>query len=236
MVKNGNGLITDISGADEALMWIARRIKDNEKFETNKYRELIFDPLGNFRYNYDKCPYIELDSHIPLSLELIVDMSNLSVSEQRLKFTKTIQCEYMQALTRKNYIGEIPYVTFFIVDSLNRFFNGVNEQSVENIVADAKNVGITFIASSRKPSEIMFADWCGTYLFGLAGNEKDLNVIQKLTNRKVRDKVASLKPRWYVFYDKANDVGRQFRFPNWVKIGETYELVEDISNGFVVEF
>jgi hypothetical protein len=247
MVCNGSGLFSGVGGAGKtrALMWLTRRIIDNPKHGTNEWRTLIYDPILNYRYFFDRIPFVNLKTmrNIPYATDLVLDMSELNVREKQAKYLAIQLTEFKKAKERKiAHDGKVPYITFHIADEwhniLGRYaLTGKSGDDMREIITTGRNFGETYIGVTRRLSDLAatLVESSRTFLLGLTSGENDLQKIEKMTNRAVRNAVSALKPRSFVFFDKENEIIKEIGFPEWIQIGKPYELEIDTSNGYVID-
>lgn len=169
----------------------------------------------------------------------------LSLAQKKLQFLKIFKDEFNEAkMQRVKDNGVVKVTTFFLSDEFHNILgrhslDGEKGEEMKEILTTGRNAGLIFGGVVRRLADAstVFVESCNTYLFGLSGGDNDLRKIRNETDSKeVRDMVAGLRPRSFIFYDKERKAGFDIGMPDFYPVGKPYEIKVDYSRGYVKPF
>jgi len=218
---------TNQMGKTNAIMLIMRAIMNHPKNVNGKWRMKAFDPAFNFRYKFDAIPCIDATENAtfthqdgitriavpPTEQNIIVDIPYTNCSEKKRVIMEVLKAdfEYKRGLKKANK-GIVPYQDFYIVDEMqnvwgNYALRGRTGEEALTIFAESSNYLMAIIGLSQRFADVAtgIVERCAYYLVGaLSGSNELKRLGNMVTNKKVVDKVKTLKRGEFVFVDKTN--------------------------------
>jgi hypothetical protein len=248
LTQNGGllALGSNQCGKSNAIMWILRRIRD-----TKDSKVTIFDTCLNWRYNFDKVPFIDRSlwlGELPITRDLIVDLTDPDPLIIKTSIAEIINVDYEDKRRLKESLnGQVPYINYYVIEEMQNVFGttALGQSSgrfIYKTICDGTNFGMCFIGLGQRLAEIStkIAERRRYLLLGRANGDNDLEKIKRTFNAEVAQKVSQLvvDPAkgicQFVFYDKATSDGSVITFPKFQQTGKPEPIATaDLSRGNV---
>jgi hypothetical protein len=244
-VQNGGLMIigSNQCGKTKTAMWIARRIMDNSQHESHEYKLTVFDTCLNWRYLFDKIPFIDFSSTrlLPVVQDLIIDVSNLDPIDTRNNISSVLAEDFQTKQRLKaELVGKIPFVNFYFIEEMQNVFGSYalgqkNGRFNLRIFSEGSNFGMVFIGIGQRLSDIStrIIERRRYFLFGRANGDNDIQKIARMFNQQVADNVKGLQVGSFLFYDKETGTLDEIGFPIFTQMGKPEQAVFSKTNGYV---
>jgi len=244
-VQNGGLMFvaTNGSGKSCAGMWFARRIMDNPKHEAHEYKLTIFDTVYNWRYNFDKIPFIDYNQTrmLPISQDLIIDVSDLDPIDTRNNISAILMEDFQKKQELKVAMnGQLPFVNFYIIEEMQNVFGtyALGQKTGRfnlKLFAEGRNFGMCFIGIGQRIADISpkAIERRRYFLLGRANGDNDLQKIGRMFNPIVAEHLKALQVGSFLFFDKETNTLDEIGFPLFNQMGKPEALVLNKINGYV---
>lgn len=244
-VSNGGLMFisTNGSGKSNAGMWIARRIMDNPKHESHEYKMTIFDTVYNWRYNFDKIPFVDSRSMrlIPIVQDLIVDISDLDPIDTRNNISSILIEDYLRKQELKIAMaGKLPFINFYVIEEMQNVFGtyALGQKTGRfnlKLFSEGRNFGMCFIGLGQRIADISpkVIERRRYYLLGRANGDNDLQKIARMFNPMVAEHLKALQMGSFIFFDKETNTLDEIGFPIFKQMGTPQPLDLKKVNGYV---
>ena len=244
-IQNGGLMIigSNQCGKTTASMWIARRIMDNAKHESHEYKLTVFDTCFNWRYKFDKIPYIEFASTrlLPMVQDLIIDVDTLDPIDTRNNISTVLAEDFQSKQRMKTDLsGNVPFVNFYFIEEMQNVFGTYalgqkNGRFNLRVFSEGSNFGMVFIGIGQRLSDIStrVVERRRYFLFGRANGDNDIQKISRMFNSQLADHVKGLQVGSFLFFDKETNTLDEIGFPMFTQIGKPEPATTGKTNGYV---
>lgn len=249
LTQNGGllALGSNQCGKSNAIMWLLRRIRNVK--EDSKIT--VFDTCLNWRYNFDKVPFIDRSvwlGEMPVARDLIVDLTDPDPLIIRTNIADIINVDYDDKRRLKETLnGVVPFTNYYVIEEMQNVFGttALGQSSgrfIYKTICDGTNFGMCFIGLGQRLAEIStkIVERRRYLLFGRANGDNDLEKITRTFGKEVAEKVGQLVVdpakgiSQFLFFDKATTDGYIITFPKFVQTGKPEPIaIKDLSRGNV---
>ena len=229
--QNG-GLMTIGSnqcGKSNAVMWLVRRIRDIETRESNVR---VFDTCVNWRYNFDKVPFLDYSmwmGELPIARDLIIDLTDPDPLMIKTTIAEIINQDYeSKRILKTSLEGKIPYYSYYIIEEMQNVFGSMalgqaSGRFIYKTFCEGSNFGMVFIGLGQRLADIStkIVERRRYFLLGRANGDNDLQKLGRMFNAEVSDKVSKLRVEpangisELLFFDKADNNAYTITFPKF---------------------
>lgn len=245
-VQNGGLMIigSNQCGKSMASMWLARRIMDADKHQSHEYKLTVFDTCLNWRYKFDKIPFIDfsLTRVLPVIQDLIIDVSNSDPIDTRDNISTVLMEDFQTKQRLKSeLVGKVPFVNFYFIEEMQNVFGSYalgqkNGRFNMRVFSEGSNFGMVFIGIGQRLSDIStrIVERRRYFLLGRANGDNDIAKIGRMFSPEVGKYIKGLPVGSFIFYDKETGSIYEIGFPLFIQIGQPEPVNSSPSqNGYV---
>jgi hypothetical protein len=243
-IEESGGLIvsgSNQSGKTNAVMWIARRIRDSPKHSTNEYKLTIFDDTLNWKFKFDSIPFVDYakTSVIPFEeQDLIVNLHEIAdIIDVKNVIADLMYRDFMHKHELKNSLnGVVPFANFYVIEEIQNVLgrNGLGLKSgrfLYKLYCECTNFRMVVIGLTQRLADVdtRVVERRRYFLIGRTCGDNDVQKISRMFGSQVADKVKTLKTNFeegiseFIFYDKAENHAYLIQFPKFEGIGKPFE-------------
>jgi hypothetical protein len=237
---------TNQMGKTNAMMYLMRAIMNHPKNVNGNWRMKAFDPAFNFRYKFDRVSCIDATENAtfthqdgitriavpPTEQNIIVDIPYTNCSEKKRVIMEVLKADFEhKRVLKKANNGNVPFHDFYIVDEMqnvwgNYALRGKTGEEALTIFSESSNYRMAIMGISQRFADVAtgIVERCAYYLVGALSGANELKRLGNMvTNKKIVDRVKTLKRGEFIFIDKTNsEFYDTLVFEKFEQIGSPY--------------
>lgn len=201
-------------GKTNACMWLMRRLMQSPYHAEGKVKTLIFDTVLNFRFKFDKIPFIDISEvrHLPAIQDLLVDLPYTDTQLVRKTITEILMEDFVRKRKLKEqFKGIIPFQNLYVVEEMQNVWGsygmaGSHGRFALKIFSECANYGMIIWGITQRCADVSTKalERSEYYLIGKLTGDNDIKKIIKVTKKNLGEKVKSLKRGEFLFWDEEN--------------------------------
>jgi hypothetical protein len=227
-------------GKTVATMWLTRRMLENK----GNSKTIIFDTCLNWRYTFDKVPYVEHGSmpYLPTVPEIICDLKYVDSALTRMAISEIVMNDFvkMQSL-KEQFEGKLPFLNIYVIEEMQNVLgsysmNGQQGRFWLKEISEGRNFGQVFIGIGQRLADIStkVVERTRYYLFGAMTGDNDIRKVRRIAGKEVAEKLKTLNKGEFLLYDKKKrNIVTIIGFPMFKQKDKPYPYQNGEAKGFV---
>lgn len=182
----------------------------------NDIRAKIFDPVGQFRFNFIEIPYLEINENTPNLIynvnpfcNLLHDIGFIDPTLRRLSITDIIMRDF--AMRRDERIANFGSIPNWVVYAFEECQNLIGTYALSGnigkfwlaFVSECRNYNMSYIMTTQRLADVSTKalERCGNYLFGKQSGDNDLKKIKRIAGEQIMNKVKMLDIGEFIYWE-----------------------------------
>jgi len=228
-------------GKTNSAMWLMKTLMEMKEHEEGKFKTLIFDLPMVWRFRFNRIAYLSHDSIpcLPVVKDLIVDLPYTDSIRTRNAITEIMMEDFvLKRQLKEKFEGNLPFKNIYLVEEMQNIWgthslNGSEGRFALKIFSECANYDMIIIGITQRLADVStrIVERSRYLLIGNLEGDNNLNKIKRVTNKRIRDKVQTLKRGQFLFWDRESpEYIDLVYFPKFVQTGKPY-LFEDKADG-----
>lgn len=240
-------IATKQHGKSNATMWLLRRLMQTKSHEEQKQMMIIFDTVLNWRFKFDKVPYVDYESvrNIPMVQDLIVDIGDVDSNQTRNSIGEIVMNDFIHKRELKKQLnGDVPFQNIYLIEEIQNVLgtyamNGAMGRFWLKMVSECANYGQVIIGLGQRLADIStkVIERSRYFLIGATEGDNDLKKIGRMVNSKeLVQTISRLERGEFIFIDKKEkQFATMIAFPKFVNTEKPYPFTESLQQGGYVK-